>query len=57
MAKDEDYGAGSKKWPKTPGKPWQIAEGKKQKLKPCPPGHKRVKGKCVQKGVGKEYKP
>ena len=29
----------------------------KDDLKPCPPGHKRVDGKCVQKGVGKEYKP
>ena len=42
----------------TPGKPgWNIAKGKKQKLKPCPPGHKRVNGKCVQKGVGPQYKP
>jgi hypothetical protein len=30
---------------------------KREKLKPCPPGHKRVNGKCVQKGVGPEYKP
>ena len=29
----------------------------KGKLKTCPPGHKLVKGKCVQKGVGPEYKP
>ena len=29
----------------------------KEQLKPCPPGHKRVNGKCVQKGVGPEYKP
>ena len=31
MAKDEDYGPGSKKWPQTPGKPWQIAKGGKKK--------------------------
>jgi len=30
---------------------------KREELKPCPPGHKKVNGKCVQKGVGKEYKP
>ena len=43
----------------TPGKPgWNIAKAdKKKKLKTCPPGHKLVKGKCVQKGVGPEYKP
>ena len=29
----------------------------KEQLKPCPPGHKRVKGKCVQRGVGPEFKP
>lgn len=23
----------------------------------CPPGFKKVNGKCVQKGVGPEYKP
>lgn len=23
---DEDYGEGSKKWPKTPGKDWQLAK-------------------------------
>ena len=26
MAKDDDYGPGSKKWPQTPGKPWQLAK-------------------------------
>ena len=23
----------------------------------CPPGFKKVNGRCVQKGVGPEYKP
>ncbi len=23
----------------------------------CPPGFKRVNGKCVQKGVGPDYRP
>tara|TARA_R100001594_G_scaffold4570_1_gene15674 strand:- start:589 stop:741 length:153 start_codon:yes stop_codon:yes gene_type:complete len=23
----------------------------------CPPGFKKVNGKCVQKGVGKEWQP
>ena len=44
----------------TPGKPgWNIAKGKKKKskLQSCPPGHKLVNGKCVQKGVGPKYKP
>ena len=32
--------------------------GAKSRNKPCPSGFYRNKaGKCVQKGVGKEYKP
>jgi hypothetical protein len=38
-------------------KPPALKAPNKDNLKPCPPGHKRVNGKCVQKGVGKEYKP
>jgi len=45
----------SKPAPKPP-KP-KPPEFKKDNLKPCPPGHKRVNGKCVQKGVGPQYKP
>ena len=26
-------------------------------VKPCPSGFKRVNGKCVQAGVGPDYKP
>ena len=32
--------------------------GAKDRNNPCPSGHYRNKeGKCVQKGVGKDYKP
>ena len=36
-------------------------DGKKKirtnEYRPCPPGFVRVNGKCVQAGVGPEYKP
>ena len=36
-------------------------DGKKKirtnEIKPCPSGFKRVNGKCVQAGVGPDYKP
>ena len=51
--KPPNYGA-KQQAPEPPAPP---APKRKEQLKPCPPGHKRVKGKCVQKGVGPEYKP
>ena len=45
MAKDEDYGEGSKKWPKTPGQPWQVSKGKKKK------GPKTTSFSLSQKGT------
>ena len=51
------------KIPKSPQNkkgPYQNKKGPYQNKKgSCPPGFKwdEKKGKCVQKGVGKEYKP
>jgi len=52
-------GAGLKKPDKRKYKERTAADpGAKDRNKPCPSGfYRNADGKCVQKGVGKEYKP
>jgi hypothetical protein len=40
-----------------PSKPLRSTKQEKAGKDGCPPGFKKVNGRCVQKGVGSEYKP